>query len=296
MAATIARFIDNTGTFTWHVPNVIPSNAYRIRIFDESNPDTWSCSAEFRIHSNPDTVPETTIHLEGELGDNGCYVGPVVVTLTAMDRGGEGINVTHYMIGGGEWIPYKDPIVLSDDGGYNVYYSSIDNAGAVEEQKMTYVAIDTVAPTLTIHSPIASQTYGNRVMIWADANDNFIGVANISVALDDQNAVVENGSLFDQEWSPEQGAHVIVFTATDYAGHRTLSVVEFAIDITFPTVQSCSPNGTNVPSESVIIVRFSEPMMQMSVSIAGIYPDCIFGDWEECLWDGSNLTLTHGPL
>ncbi len=292
MAATIAQFIDNTGTYIWQVPNVIPSNAYRIRIFDESDPDTVGYSADFRVHSNPDTVPETTINPEGELGDNGCYVGPVVVTLAATDRGDEGISVTHYMIGGGEWIPYAGPIILSDDGGYNVYYSSIDNAGAVEETKMTYIGIDTVAPILTIHSPIASRTYGNHVMIWADANDNFIGVANISVTLDDQIAVTENGSLFDQDWSPDQGAHIIIFTATDYAGHRTQSIIEFAIDISLPTVLSCSPNGTNVPSESVIIIRFSEPMMPISVSIAGVYSDYIFGDWAECLWEGSNLTLT----
>jgi PKD repeat protein/glucose/arabinose dehydrogenase/type 1 glutamine amidotransferase len=94
--------------------------------------------------SGDDTVPPETTHAldppEPD-GEDGNWLGPVGVTLTAADDGGSGVALTQYRVDGDAWQDYSDPFEVDGDGEHLVEYRSRDNAGNVEETKSVTIPI-----------------------------------------------------------------------------------------------------------------------------------------------------------
>ena len=76
-------------------------------------------------------------------GQDGWYVGPVTVTLSATDNaGGSGVDKTEYRIDGGAWTTYSGPFAVGSDGPHTVGYRSTDLVGNVEVEKTVSFKVD----------------------------------------------------------------------------------------------------------------------------------------------------------
>lgn len=96
-----------------------------------------------------DTVdPITTADVDGTLGNNGWYVGPVTVTLSCTDPSpGSGCFNTQVATDDGIFS-YTGPFVLSTEGVHNVAFHSVDLAGNVNPTQNLEIHIDLTAPTV----------------------------------------------------------------------------------------------------------------------------------------------------
>jgi hypothetical protein len=90
-------------------------------------------------------------------GQNGWYVTPVEVTLTATDN--KEVSAIYYSIDGGSWLTYTDPFTISVDGEHTISYYAVDHVGNAEEPKSCSFKIDTTAPTASITKPQAGYIY-----------------------------------------------------------------------------------------------------------------------------------------
>lgn len=82
------------------------------------------------------TPPETSLLLSGEEVSHQIYRGQVEVSLASNDgESGVGVAITEYSIGIDDWMPYNEPISLSEEGLFTVFYQAADMAGNVEEAK-----------------------------------------------------------------------------------------------------------------------------------------------------------------
>jgi hypothetical protein len=90
-------------------------------------------------------APTTTATLNPAApnGQDGWYVSPVTVTLTADDGlNGSGVDKTEYRVDGGAWQTYSAPFSVGSDGSHTVGFRSTDKAGNVEAEKTTTFKVD----------------------------------------------------------------------------------------------------------------------------------------------------------
>jgi cytochrome c len=89
---------------------------------------------------------EATLNPAEPDGEDGWYVSPVQVTLTADDGEGSGVAATEYRVDGGEWQAYQGPVTVAADGEHVVEYRSSDEAGNEEPPGSVSFKIDRTAP------------------------------------------------------------------------------------------------------------------------------------------------------
>jgi hypothetical protein len=111
-------------------------------------------STSFSIDATP---PSTTASLIGTLGDNGWYVTPVSVSLTATD-GASGVAGTSYRLDGETWTTYGGAVPVTGDGSHTVEFRATDNAGLVETPGTITFRLDVTRPTVTNTSPRGTGT------------------------------------------------------------------------------------------------------------------------------------------
>ena len=94
---------------------------------------------------NDTTPPVTTISFDPAVpnGQNGWYVSDVMVTLNATDNE-SGVWRTFCNVSPGG--NYTEPILVSQDGIYEITFYSIDYAGNVEVMKSAFLKIDKTPP------------------------------------------------------------------------------------------------------------------------------------------------------
>jgi len=77
--------------------------------------------------------PVTICTLSGDKQD-GWYSSEVTVTLTATDSESP-VNYTSYQIDNGQWMLYKGPVVITEEGKHTIRFYSVDIAGHQESEK-----------------------------------------------------------------------------------------------------------------------------------------------------------------
>ncbi|MNI64721.1 hypothetical protein D3C73_1201820 [compost metagenome] len=83
-------------------------------------------------------------------GQNGWYVSPVMITLTATDHG-SGVEKTEYSLDGGiTWQIYTNHLSVNTDGQHVLSYRSTDNTGNVEMQRTSVINMDMTVPTASV--------------------------------------------------------------------------------------------------------------------------------------------------
>lgn len=83
------------------------------------------------------TPPTTTITIEGELGDQGWYIGPVTVRINAADSG-VGVDRIEYAFAN-ERLPrlYSGPFIVNPDQYSKIIAVAFDRAGNVQTEEVT---------------------------------------------------------------------------------------------------------------------------------------------------------------
>jgi len=156
---------------------------------------------------------------------------------------------------------------VSEDGNHTVEYYSTDSEGNIEKTNTEYVALDTVQPSFTVHSP-ENTTYTDQTEIPVNVsrNDELSGIKNWTV----------NGSGFTPNTSMTftEGQHTVTVTATDSAGNNASEQVSFYVNLTLP-----DGYVTSVPLGKAVGLR-SNPSLdltQQSNAVQGIQ-DLVFGN------------------
>jgi hypothetical protein len=238
------------------------------------------------LSSSDTTPPTTTISLDPSVpnGDNGWYVSPVTVTLTAEDDpGGSGVASTEYRLDGGSWQPYVGLFTLLTDDTTTVEARSTDNAANVEDPPASEtVQIDQTAPGVNIEVPTEGVAVQDGVTLAASASDATSGVADvrlyvreddggtgIDVGLEDLPATYNSGTGHWEYWIDStllpDAYYVALAKAEDSAGNegwsdaRHFSIRNWAVLELLPASESNKAGRTMPVKFSLRIAAAVDP-------------------------------------
>jgi hypothetical protein len=243
---TLAPFLDNTGSYDWDTTTTdIDADTYKIRVIatdDNNNTGQDSSQSDFTVDNTP---PDTTLSVNGTLGENGWYINNTIVTLTATDAT-SGVASTKYRINNGSWTNYTGPFPLNIDGNHTLEFYSLDNGSMIEPTNFGNVRVDTTPPIVTFHKPrdrylyifdreivriILKTVVIGKLTIEPSINETGSGVERINFDVDGETRLLDDEEPF--EWLYDELAllrhrHTLGINARDFAGH-TGDTTELAI-------------------------------------------------------------------
>jgi len=182
--------------------------------------------------------------MDGDEGENGWFLGDVVVTLNATGGTG-GVANTSYNLDDEGWQTYTTPFTVSGDGVHTVLYYSNDTAGNDEPVRTAEVMIDTVAPETTA---AVNGTMG--------LDDWFVSIVRIKFSSTDESSGTAYimYRLNSNYWSELPGDSLVVdgvleytleYYAVDVAGHQeAVKSLEFKVDKTAPVTNAAVEGST----------------------------------------------------
>ncbi|WP_341996860.1 PxKF domain-containing protein [Microbacterium sp. LWH7-1.2] len=181
-------------------------------------------------------------------GQNGWFVSPVSVSVSASDEG-SGVASVEYRLGEGAWSGYSSPVSIPE-GATTFSYRATDEAGNVSEVTQLPVKVDGVAPvTSAVVSPGSGVVLaGSTVSATFAASDETSGVAGTEYSTDGGAtwvAATAAGVSFT-----EVGAHVVTYRSVDAAGN-----VEAAKKVTLTVVQPRTFTGFYAPVDMAGVVN-----------------------------------------
>jgi enediyne biosynthesis protein E4 len=185
-------------------------------------------------------APRTTFAPAGPLGLEGWFVGPVMVTLAAQDRGlpaVSGVALLEAQTSGGPWAPYAAPLSLVEDGVHVVQGKARDHAGNQEPAREAVVRIDATPPSTLARvqgPPGQAGWFVGPIGVALEARDAASGVATTIARLDGAEGWTATTSLQVQS----EGVHVVEFRSRDVAGNEEpIQSLEVRIDRRPPEVR-----------------------------------------------------------
>ncbi|MBD3228945.1 MAG: hypothetical protein GF329_12220 [Candidatus Lokiarchaeota archaeon] len=222
---------DGTSWNTYSTPieiNDEGTTTLYFRAIDNSGNTGTTNSTTFNI----DTTSPTFEIQTSRTPVDGWYLGSLNVTMSAEDTT-SGINSEiEYKIDDGQWFTYSEPIEITQDGLYTIYYRATDAAGNLGEAQKE-IKIDSSSPTSTIAVEATAgsngwyKSYAN-VTLTAD-DDGGSGLKNIKYSFDGTNYNTYNGIPLELEI---QGTTTIYVKSEDKVGN-TESPISKAISIDF---------------------------------------------------------------
>ena len=222
------------------VLNGLAEGSHNIIVY--ANDTSGNMGFSNKVYFTIDTIPPTTsIDLSGTLGLDDWYVSDVIVTLTGVDVV-SGVYITVYSFDGVTWIIYTGPFTIIDEGITTIHYNSTDNAGNIENTKITIVKIDKTNPTITIY---LAGTLGNDgwyvsdVTVTLQTSDVVSGILKIEYSFDGDTWIIYTTPFtIDTE-----GTTTVHVRSTDNAGNVETETFDVKIDKT-PPVTTDSLSGT----------------------------------------------------
>jgi hypothetical protein len=190
------------------------------------------------------TAPVTTAAVSPAApeGQNGWYVHPVTVTLSANDNL-SGVAKTEYSLDGGStWQAYTAPVTLSQDSKYTVSYRSTDVAGNVEAAKTISFNLDQTAPTITVTGLVyGTYTDSTDITPILALSDNLSGVdgskTTVTLSTYGVQQPVQQGATIPLYTLP-LGEHAFIVTASDMAGNTGSQTILFQTTTSIQSMQA----------------------------------------------------------
>jgi len=223
----------NGGPFVLYAgPFTLPNGVHTVDFRTEDAAGNVAVGAQLVVRV--DTVaPVTALTLQGEVGSAGWFIGPVTVTLSAVDFGsGVPSGSVLYRIDGGTDLIYSTPFVIEGEGSHTIEYRSVDATGNAEAERQATALIDTVAPVTaaSVSGPLASgNVYNGPVTVALSATDVTSGVASTEYTLGDSGT---GWSAYEGPITVDSlGETVVSFRSQDAAGNmETVSTVSFMVN------------------------------------------------------------------
>jgi len=180
--------------------------------------------------------PDTSIQLDGTLGDGGWYVSDVTIEFEIFDDLSGG-DITEYRLNNNDWYECTGTISISNEGDNTLYYRSIDKAGNIGEIKFEEFKIDKTAPETTV---LLTGILGSDDWFTSNVTISFIVIEDSSGLKSIEYSF--NGT----EWFEylgefnitQEGIMSLYFKSTDEAGNEEITKMEtVSIDYSTPLTE-----------------------------------------------------------
>ncbi|MGW6227715.1 ThuA domain-containing protein [Cellulosimicrobium cellulans] len=203
----------------------------------------------------PVVVPAPTAQVSpAEPTASGWYRDAVTVTLSA-----EGDDAIEYQIGNsGTWLPYTAPVVLDEDGTFDVSYRAVRD-GKASNRGQVSARVDGTAPSSTadLVAGTSDGSFTGAVQVTLESEDATSGVAVTAVRVDGGAEAAYTGAFT----VTGAGDHTVEYRSTDTAGNvEEWRTVRFEspsgqvpqITLSEPPLGGVVPFGKAVPYEATI--------------------------------------------
>jgi len=193
------------------------------------------------------------VTLHGKMGNNGWYVGPVSIEVTA-DNGSEVIGI-QYRLDGGAWINYTAPFEITTDGHHHLEVKVLDQYG--NEWYFSFdFKIDMTSPMVMLNK----ETFKNKIIFTAPVMDNLSGIDRVEFYFNgvlQTNITAPGPYVWTLQPIPHYG-HVKVI-AYDCAGNNASSSVSIKTVLT--ESQQSTPQSNPSPNQQ------SSPNVQQNAQL-----------------------------
>lgn len=193
--------------------------------------------------------------------DSGVNESTIGITIDSGSKITTGI--TKSPITGGYQCTYTPATALSD-GSHTIKFDASDNDGNAATTKSVTFKVDTVAPTLTITSPVEGfVTNSSSVTVSGTSNDATSSPVTITVKVNGgtaQTVTVNEDGSFSKSINLSAGANTIVISATDAAGKNTTITRTVTLDTGAPVFHSVNitPNPVDAGKTFIISVEVTD--------------------------------------
>jgi hypothetical protein len=193
--------------------------------------------------------PRSEASLQGAQ-TNDWFSTDVIVGLSALDNSSSVAGIVYKMNDANHWSPYQGPILINENGQYQLAYKASDHAGNTESAKSMTINVDKQAPVAHLTRggiPFADGTLvedADSLAIQVTAEDEISGLDSVAITLDGQpyssgSAILVAGNL---------GIHHLLATSTDRAGNVTNTNISFQVHTSLSSLRALidryATNGT----------------------------------------------------
>ena len=167
-------------------------------------------------------------------------------------------NITKTAITGGYEFSYT-PTTALGDGEHTIAINVKDNDGNSAVQKTVTFSIDTVAPVLTIDSPVDGDITNNASVV-VSGKTNDATSSPVTVTVNGASVTVNTDGTFSKTVALTEGANTITVVATDSAGKSTTVTRTVTLDTGAPSFVSVTitPNPVDAGNTYVISVSVAD--------------------------------------
>jgi uncharacterized repeat protein (TIGR01451 family) len=183
----------NRGLITTNTFERLADGVFYLHVRAVSTGGQWSETAHraIRVDAN---APETQVVLTPAQpsGDNGWYITPLAVAVSAGDGEGSGVKNIRYSTDGKSWKPYTTPVAFAaDTAGTTFYARATDVAGNVSKPVTADFMIDRTPPDSRVSggegpgawvAQVMTHPTGNEVLVLAGAiHEELSGMSGFSL-------------------------------------------------------------------------------------------------------------------
>lgn len=173
-----------------------------------------------------------------EFFNNGIHYmpGSIDVSFESVDVL-SGVDKTYYSLDSSDFRPWKNVLLLDKEKKYIIKYFSVDNTGNVEKLKEIKFIVDKTPPVSKLE--IIGEKYeyilSGNTQLSITATDNFSGVKNIFVSIDDTIYKLYKGII--KTAAIKEGEHKLYYYSTDKVNNiESVKTFDFYVDKTPPQV------------------------------------------------------------
>lgn len=232
--------------------NGVSDGLHTINVTAFDRAGNWITSGVYVI---VDTIPpQTTVTIDGTMGEGDWYVTAVNVTLTASDI--SGVKSISYNLNSGGWLLYVSPIQISENGVHTLLYYAEDNASNRNATQSIEIKIDTTQVYLDIDIDDGAILNSSSLVVTWTVYNSVSGIDRYEYSLDSSAFVptdvnsIELSGLFE-------GSHTLFVRAIDNAGRAIENSVAFTVDTQSPSIAFSIQDGTIFTTRSVTIAWVS---------------------------------------
>ncbi len=250
---------------------------YSVRYHAVDSAGNIGTDAMVTVGDSDDIVPVSSAIPSGTSGNNGWYVSQVIVTLSATDEGGSGLQGITYSLDGGAWTAYSTPIACAIEGVHTLNYRAQDNFGNQEEVRTISFKIDLNAPVTdsAINETAHQGWFSSPISIELNASDPVSGVSSISYRVNGGAWVNYSNEIVISS----EGIWLVEWMATDNAGNDgTVSNITARIDTTAPSV-TMDLSGFNEEGWGLSTSTVECMANDTGSGVDAIYYRVYLGDW-----------------